>query len=106
SIKPDVTNSQQMSSMQLISSNCLCGLPYYSDGIKTEVLIDGKVIHYDAVFGGILDDKDNIINCNYKEAIKEYPIDDWIYLGTSRIYFINGVRNEDSELEYYFIRRY
>jgi hypothetical protein len=59
---------------------------------KTECLIDGKKIEYDAC-----DSRD------LKRAKEDYK--DWKYLGSSNVYFIYGVRNESKEINHYFKRK-
>ena len=59
---------------------------------KTEVLIAGKKIEYDAMAHGSKAKSDEF----YK---------DYIFIGQSKIYYINGVKNIDDSVGYYYKRK-
>ena len=59
---------------------------------KTQCLLDGKIVFYDACSSG-----------NLKEA-KEFYKKNFKYIGSGYTYFINDVRNVSEKLHHFFTR--
>lgn len=62
--------------------------------VKTECVINNVRQEYDACAEGDLENAKKYYGKNFK------------YIGSGTVYFINGTKNEESELHHYFIHKH
>ena len=60
--------------------------------VKTQCLLDGKIVYYDACSSGNLEDAKDFYKKNFE------------YIGSGYIYYINDVNNTSDKLHHFFKR--